>query len=118
MYFASILMAFIISLNIFAWYWILGGSIMMYCFLIDWLRKVEQTNKPKNSFKVPFAPYMQCFGMIFNCVLAGGIKGLEWGYFGVWMLMGLCVYFIYSYRNSKLREATSDDGRSYQSNNE
>ena len=46
MYFASILMGFIISLNIFRWYWILIGSTMMYCFLIDKLRRIEQTNKP------------------------------------------------------------------------
>jgi len=30
--------------------------------------------------------------------------------------MGLFVYLVYSYRNSKLREATNDDGREYKSN--
>jgi len=54
--------------------------------------------------------------MIFNCVLAGGIRATEWGYIGGWLLMGLFVYLVYSYRNSKLREATNDDGREYKSN--
>lgn len=97
MYFASICMAFVISLNFFKWYWILIGSVLMYFYLIDKLRRIEQTNKPQHTFKVPFAPYMQCFGMIFNCILAGSVRATEWAYFGGWLLFGLLVYLVYSY---------------------
>lgn len=57
MYFLAILGAFLQSLNAFPWYWTCIGIATMYIYLLDRLRKIEQTNKPFYSFKVPFSPY-------------------------------------------------------------
>jgi basic amino acid/polyamine antiporter, APA family len=98
MYFCSLVVGMMISLDIIEWYWTFSAAALMYIYLIDKLRRIEQSsNKPVYTFKVPFAPYTQTLGMIFNCVLAGGIGLLEWSYFAVWILMGLIVYFSYSY---------------------
>jgi basic amino acid/polyamine antiporter, APA family len=41
-------------------------------------------------------------GVITNLYLIAGIGHLNWLRFGVWCLVGLAVYFLYGYRNSRL----------------
>ena len=41
-------------------------------------------------------------GVITNLYLIAGIGHLNWLRFGVWCLVGLAVYFVYGYRNSRL----------------
>ena len=41
-------------------------------------------------------------GVITNLYLIAGIGHLNWLRFGVWCLIGLAVYFVYGYRNSRL----------------
>jgi amino acid transporter len=41
-------------------------------------------------------------GLISCCYLLTGMAVSNWIWFGIWLLIGLCVYFIYGYKNSKL----------------
>ncbi len=41
-------------------------------------------------------------GVITNLYLIAGIGHLNWLRFGVWCLVGLAIYFVYGYRNSRL----------------
>lgn len=41
-------------------------------------------------------------GLISCCYLLTGMTILNWMWFGSWLVIGLCVYFMYSFKNSKL----------------
>jgi hypothetical protein len=41
-------------------------------------------------------------GLVSCCYLLTGMAVSNWKWFGVWLLIGLVVYFGYSYKNSKL----------------
>jgi len=42
------------------------------------------------------------------CILtAAGLPAKAWERFGLWMALGLALYFVYGFRNSHLRRGTS-----------
>lgn len=43
-------------------------------------------------------------GLVFCLYLLTGMSGTNWKWFFIWFGLGLVVYFIYGYRNSKLRQ--------------
>ena len=43
-------------------------------------------------------------GLISCCYLLTGMAVSNWKWFGVWLVIGLCVYFMYGFRNSKLNK--------------
>ena len=45
---------------------------------------------------------MPCLGMLANCSLAGGVPTYAWWSYGIWILVGIFVYFVYGFLNSKL----------------
>ncbi len=44
---------------------------------------------------------------VLSCVyLMDGLPGITWGRFGLWLLVGLVIYYFYGFRHSRLREKT------------
>ena len=43
-------------------------------------------------------------GLISCCYLLTGMAVSNWKWFGVWLVIGLCVYFMYGFKNSKLNK--------------
>ncbi|UPT70942.1 MAG: amino acid permease [Flavobacterium sp. JAD_PAG50586_2] len=43
-------------------------------------------------------------GLISCCYLLTGMAVSNWKWFGIWLVIGLCVYFMYGFRNSKLNK--------------
>ena len=43
-------------------------------------------------------------GLISCCYLLTGMAVTNWKWFGIWLVIGLVIYFCYGYRNSKLRK--------------
>ena len=43
-------------------------------------------------------------GLISCCYLLTGMAVSNWKWFSVWLVIGLCVYFLYGFRNSKLNK--------------
>ena len=43
-------------------------------------------------------------GLISCCYLLTGMAVSNWKWFGVWLVIGLCVYFLYGFRNSNLNK--------------
>ena len=60
----------------------------------------------KRPFLVPFGPVIPSLGIVFCLYLMASLPLVTWLRFGIWMLLGLCVYFAYSRRNSLLAPAT------------
>ncbi|SEO98174.1 amino acid permease [Paenibacillus sp. OV219] len=58
----------------------------------------------QRGFKVPFVPYTPILGAASCLYLMLQLKAFTWASFGIWLAIGLVIYFIYGYRNSSLRE--------------
>lgn len=43
-------------------------------------------------------------GLISCCYLLTGMAVTNWKWFGIWLVIGLCVYFMYGFRNSNLNK--------------
>lgn len=65
------------------------------------LRKTQPNLK--RGFKVPFVPIIPILAVIFCGYLTIQLPLSTWIGFGVWLIIGLIVYFTYGYRNSSLK---------------
>jgi hypothetical protein len=43
-------------------------------------------------------------GLVSCCYLLTGMAVSNWQWFGIWLVIGLVVYFMYGYKNSKLNK--------------
>ncbi|MEW1958295.1 amino acid permease [Kineococcus sp. NPDC059986] len=57
------------------------------------------------AFRMPWVPVLPVVSAVLALVLMGFLPGLSWIRLGVWMLLGLAVYFAYGYRRSRLAPA-------------
>ena len=51
---------------------------------------------------MPWVPILPAFGIFFNFTLACSLDGTTWMLFGIFLAIGLVVYFSYGIWNSKL----------------
>ncbi|MED0757692.1 amino acid permease [Aneurinibacillus thermoaerophilus] len=54
------------------------------------------------AFKVPFVPVIPILAVLLCGYLIFNLPSLTWIGFGVWLVLGLIIYFAYGYRNSVL----------------
>ncbi len=54
------------------------------------------------AFRMPWVPVLPIVSAVLALVLMGFLPGLSWIRLGIWMLLGLAVYFAYGYRKSRL----------------
>ena len=57
----------------------------------------------KRGFSCPGYPYVPIAGAIMSFILMLSLPGITWLRFGIWMLLGLLVYVVYSRRHSRLQ---------------
>lgn len=79
------------------------ASFIMVCIGVIVLR-IRQPNL-KRPFKNPWNPLIPVLGIVSCGALMGFLPATTWIRFGVWVLVGIAVYFAYSIRHSKLRDA-------------
>jgi len=60
---------------------------------------------PKTGFKVPFVPYIPILAFLFCGYLALQLPVVSWISFGVWLVIGLFVYFGYGRKHSSLNSS-------------
>ncbi len=63
--------------------------------------RITQPDMPR-PFRSPFSPLFPVLGMLSCGALMGFLPGITWLRFVVWLVIGLIVYFTYSFHNSKL----------------
>ncbi len=56
----------------------------------------------KRAFRTPFVPFVPIAGIVVCIYLMRGLPTATWIRFGVWLAIGLVIYFLYGYRKSKL----------------
>lgn len=59
----------------------------------------------RRPFKTPFYPVFPILGMLSCALLMANLPPITWQRFGIWMAIGLAVYFIYSMHNSRLAKS-------------
>ena len=76
-------------------------ALMLY---VLWrLHRLPQPNKPgAEEYSMPLVPVLPCLGMIGNYALIGGFDYVTWIYYGVYLLIGVVIYFGYGITHSKL----------------
>lgn len=54
------------------------------------------------TFKVPLIPWFPALSIMINIYLMVELGGATWVRFGVWLLLGQCIYLFYGVKNSVL----------------
>ena len=69
-------------------------------------------NQPgrKRGFRVPLVPWFPLISIILCGGLMTGLTVITWIRFVVWLVLGLCVYFLYSRRHSEFASASASEG--------
>src|SRR5213079_807361 len=76
-------------------------AFLLVCLGVIILRR-KDANRPR-PFRVPLVPLFPVLGVIFCFVLMLSLPIETWIRFFVWLAIGLCIYFLYGIRHSKLR---------------
>ena len=78
------------------------ASFIMVCVGVIVLRK-RQPNL-KRPFKNPWNPLIPVLGILSCGALMTFLPAVTWMRFGIWILIGVVIYFVYSMHHSKLNE--------------
>ncbi len=66
-----------------------------------WVLRVRDPNAPR-QFRVPAVPVVATLGVVFNSLMIFGLGWPNWLRLGIWLVIGLFIYFGYSRYHSKL----------------
>lgn len=77
------------------------------CFAVLILRKTHPDLK--RGFRAPFVPILPIVAICCCLYLMANLSATTWMGFAVWLVIGLCVYFFYSRRNSHLLTDKNND---------
>jgi APA family basic amino acid/polyamine antiporter len=76
------------------------SAFVIVCLGVIFLRDTSQSSK--GTFRNKWHPIVPVLGIISCSLLMLFLPVLTWIRFLIWILMGVLIYFIYSFRNSKL----------------
>ncbi len=78
-------------------------AFVLVCLGILILRKREP-NRPR-AFRTPWVPVVPMLGILSCAYLMLGLPWITWVRFGLWLVVGLVIYFLYGFRRSGLARA-------------
>lgn len=76
-------------------------AFLMVCVGILILRKTDP--EAKRPFRVPFVPLIPILGILVCLIMMAFLPWETWLRLGVWLVIGLAIYFWYGKKNSKLK---------------
>ncbi len=77
-------------------------AFSLVCIGVIVMRKKHP--EAKRGFRVPLVPFIPILGVIVCVALMAGLPIESWERLGIWLGLGLLIYFIYGKRNSKLQQ--------------
>jgi APA family basic amino acid/polyamine antiporter len=80
------------------------SAFAIVCIGVLVLRHTEP-DRPR-PFRVPFVWFVTLAGAAACIYTMFGLPGRAWERFGIWLLIGLALYFTYGFKNSTLRKGT------------
>ncbi len=75
-------------------------AFVLVCIGIMILRHKDPDRR--RPFRTPFVPLVPILGIVVCIYLMSGLPFPTWIRFGVWLLIGLVIYFLYGFRKSRL----------------
>lgn len=82
-------------------------AFVFVCCAVLILRKTHPNLK--RGFRAPFVPILPIIAICCCLYLMINLSATTWKSFAVWLIIGLCVYFFYSRRNSHLLSEKNND---------
>src|ERR1700746_288736 len=76
-------------------------AFILVCLGVIILRRRDGSRR--RPFRVPMVPLLPLLGVFFCFLLMLSLPLETWGRFVGWLAIGLCIYFLYGLRHSKLR---------------
>jgi APA family basic amino acid/polyamine antiporter len=76
---------------------------------VIFLRRIDP-ERPR-PFRVPWVPLTPLISIVACVYLMVQLPGITWIRFGIWLVVGLVIYFTYGYTHSTLRRRTAEGGR-------
>ncbi len=58
----------------------------------------------ERKFRTPWVPFTPLVTVVFCFYLMASLPGVTWVRFGIWLLAGLAIYFMYGFRHSKIQK--------------
>jgi APA family basic amino acid/polyamine antiporter len=77
-------------------------AFVLVCAGIIILR-YKDPHRPR-AFKTPLVPLVPILGILSCVYLMAGLPWVTWVRFGIWLLVGLVLYFAYSFKHSRLHK--------------
>src|SRR5690606_24630251 len=74
----------------------------LVCIGVIVMRKTNPT--AVRGFRVAFVPLLPILGVIICVALMAGLPIESWERLGIWLLLGLIIYFVYSRKHSKMNQ--------------
>ncbi|MEU0219858.1 amino acid permease C-terminal domain-containing protein, partial [Streptomyces sp. NPDC006265] len=84
-------------------------AFVVVCAAVIVLR-YRQPELPR-TFRTPWMPVVPAMGVVFSIWLITFLQWQTWVRFAVWFVLGLAVYFAYSYRRSELAKGGPEQPR-------
>jgi APA family basic amino acid/polyamine antiporter len=81
------------------------SAFVIICFSVIVLRRTRPD--VRRTFRTPFVPWIPLAGIGFSVWLLSKLPAAAWERFGIWMALGLLVYFSYGRRHSALANKRS-----------
>ena len=72
-----------------------------------WIMRVKNPEIPR-QFKTPLVPLVPIAGILVCAAMIYGLGWTNWMRLGIWMVIGLIIYFAYSIKKSKLNNEKED----------
>lgn len=77
-------------------------AFILVCISVIVLRKTQPNMK--REFKTPFVPFVPILGIVVCLAMIYGLGWTNWLRLGLWLLIGLVIYFKYGKKNSVLND--------------
>jgi APA family basic amino acid/polyamine antiporter len=68
-----------------------------------WILRVRRPDIPR-AFKAPILPVTSVLGILVCGAMIYGLGWTNWARLGLWLVIGLLIYFLYSRRHSKVAQ--------------
>lgn len=82
-------------------------AFSLVCIGVLVMRK-KMPDAPR-SFRTPFVPYVPILGVLVCGYLMYSLPGEAWIRLGIWMLLGVVIYFLYGKKHSKLNNRKNEE---------